>query len=253
MQGGRGSRGRDRWPGLHRHQQDRYVLQPKRTLTSDLVPREALEAWIAALPYPSYLFSSVTGAGREELLAALGQLVKGKKETPAVALLGLPNVGKTSILNVLGNGKFKVAPTLPTANQAKTPAPTTKAPIEVQVATPAGAIRVIDTPGWEFVEEEDGEDEGNECGCCAEGHEHEQGNNDEEEDDDDEAMDEDDAEEEDDEVDDGDEDELDEEEAAKWDALEAQVAGDLLRRNLGRVDRVKDVFPLGKPITLAPS
>lgn len=43
-----------------------------------------------------------------------------------------------------------------------------------------------------------------------------------------------------------DEDELDEEEAAKWDALEAQVAGDLLRRNLGRVDRVKDVFPLRK-------
>lgn len=43
-----------------------------------------------------------------------------------------------------------------------------------------------------------------------------------------------------------DEDDLDEEEAAKWDMLEAQVAGDLLRRNLGRVDRVKDVFPLSE-------
>lgn len=31
-----------------------------------------------------------------------------------------------------------------------------------------------------------------------------------------------------------------------WDALEDRVAGDMLRRNLGRVDRVKDVFPLGE-------
>lgn len=59
-------------------------------------------------------------------------------------------------------------------------------------------------------------------------------------------MDEDDEEGDEDEDEEIDEDELDEEEAAKWDALEAQVAGDLLRRNLGRVDRVKDVFPLGK-------
>lgn len=106
---------------------------------------------------------------------------------------------------------------------------------------------MIDTPGWEFVEEED--EEGSACGCGHEhgeehDHEHDHAEDDEDEDED-EAMDEDELEGDEDE-DDEDEDELDEEEAAKWDMLEAQVAGDLLRRNLGRVDRVKDVFPLGK-------
>lgn len=163
----------------------------------------------------------------------------------------MPNVGKTSILNALGNGKFKIAPTLPTANQAKSPAPTTKAPIEVEVATPNGSIRVIDTPGWEFVEEE-----GSECGCGHEhgdehDHEHAHDDDEDEDEDDDEAMDEDELEGDED-VEEIDEDELDEEEAAKWDMLEAQVAGDLLRRNLGRVDRVKDVFPLSElPISNA--
>lgn len=32
----------------------------------------------------------------------------------------------------------------------------------------------------------------------------------------------------------------------KWDALEEVAVGDVLRRNLGRVDRIKDVLPLGE-------
>ncbi|WOO79019.1 Guanine nucleotide-binding protein-like 3 [Vanrija pseudolonga] len=179
----------------------------------DLVPREALQAWIAHLNLPTYLFSSKAELGKEQLLSGLSALLtekrkgKGKKEeTLTVALLGLPNVGKTSVLNtLLGREQFKTAPTVPTAAQAKTPTPTTLHPIEVDVSLPGGqTVRVIDTPGWEFVEEDDeDEDEG-----------------------------------------DDEEDEDEDEDDEKWDLLEARVAGDLLRRNLGRVDRVKDVFPL---------
>lgn len=182
---------------------------------ADLVPREALQAWISHLDLPTYLFSSKAELGKEQLLSGLSALLaekrkgKGKKEeTLTVALLGLPNVGKTSVLNtLLGREQFKTAPAVPTASQAKSPAPTTLHPVEIDVSLPGGqTVRVIDTPGWEFVEEDDeDEEEGDE-------------EDDEEEDEDDE----------------------------KWDLLEARVAGDLLRRNLGRVDRVKDVFPLGK-------
>ena len=62
------------------------------------------------------------------------------------------------------------------------------------------AVRVIDTPGWEYADDGEEEPEQNE---------------------------------------------------EKWDALEGVVAGDLLRRNLGRVDRVKDVLPLGKLVRFA--
>jgi nuclear GTP-binding protein len=92
---------------------------------------------------------------------------------------------------------------------AKHPEPTTKVPVEVRVDLGDVVVRVIDTPGWEHAEDDD-ED------------------NDDEEDQEDE------------------EEGLSEEKLAKWDALEARVAGDMLRRNLGRVDRVKDVLPLGE-------
>lgn len=180
---------------------------------ADLVPREALEGWLKVLDMPAYVISAKEGLGCAELLNALTSAAKGKKDEFKVALLGLPNVGKSAVVNaLLGTDKFKVCPQA-LASSSKHPAPTTLACAEAELP---GGVRVIDTPGWEYVEEDDSDDEADE------------------EDDDEEGdtkMDEDDEEE-------GEEDE------AKWDALEARVAGDLLRRNLGRVDKVKDVFPL---------
>ena len=148
--------------------------------------------------------------GKHELLSALNAWADAKSTKSSdelvVALMGLPTVGKTSVLNALIRGKraFDVAPPQPSMASAKHPAPTTSAPVEVEVDAGERKIRVIDTPGWEFADEE-------------------------EEDDETEGV----AEEE------------TEPDMAKWDAMEERVAGDLLRRNLGRVDRVKDVFPLG--------
>lgn len=114
--------------------------------------------------------------------------------------MGLPNVGKTSVLNtLLGSTKYTVAPSVTTAAAAKNPRPTTLKPVEVSLSVEGKNVAVIDTPGWEFIE-----------------------------DDDDEEM---------------DEDNIDE---AKWDEMEQRVVGDLLRRNVGRIDRIKDVFPLGE-------
>lgn len=173
---------------------------------ADLVPREALEAWIAYLGIPVYLFSARESLGRDELLAGLATAAKSKKgdEPLKAALLGLPNVGKTSVLNaLLGKSQFATAPVVPTVASAKKIGPTTTAPVEVEVALPGGGVvQLIDTPGWEFIEEDPEDEE--------------------------------------------EEDEEEDEEDDKWDQLESRVAGDMLRRNLGRVDRVKDVFPLGE-------
>jgi nuclear GTP-binding protein len=132
--------------------------------------------------------------------------------------MGLPNVGKTSVLNSLlgrAKGQYATAPIIPPAAAGKALTTTTQAPVEVAVPLGVGAdaknVRVIDTPGWEFAEEDDEEEE-------------------EEEEEDDE------------------EEELSEEKLAKYDKLEATLAGDMLRRNLGRVDKVKDAFPLGTSV-----
>jgi nuclear GTP-binding protein len=178
---------------------------------ADLVPREALEGWLKALDLPAYVVSAKEGWGCAELLEALSGAAK-KKDEFKVALLGLPNVGKSAVANaLLGADKFKVRPDTLTSS-SKHPVPTTVACAEAEL--PSG-VRVIDTPGWEYVEEESDEE-------------------DEDEDEDGDAEMESDEEDE----------EKAEAAAAKWDALEARVAGDLLRRNLGRVDKVKDIFPL---------
>lgn len=124
--------------------------------------------------------------------------------------MGLPNTGKTSILNSLlplSKRTHAVAAQTPLSKAAKHPAPTTLAPVEVVVDLGEGmVVRVVDTPGWEFADEEEEEEGGGE----GEGKQ--------------------------------------EEKEGKWDEMEERVAGDLLRRNLGRVDRVKDVTPLGQSL-----
>lgn len=198
----------------------------------DLVPREVLQSWVSQLDIPTFLFKSALPLpptpsssrdpgpsffiepsvvlGREQLIAAAKNWSAEKKksrkndEPLVLALMGLPSVGKTSILNSLlpstaNKSRHVVAPLIPSAQSAKSLQPTTKAPVEIEIDVDGLKIKVIDTPGWDPVEDEKDEDE--------------------------------------------DEDEQDPE---KWDKLEAKLSGDLLRRNLGRVDRVKDVFPLGK-------
>ena len=122
--------------------------------------------------------------------------------------MGLPNVGKTSVLNTLlpsNARRYAVAAAVPAGAAAKKPEPTTKKPSEVALELGKGTkVHVIDTPGWEYA-------------------------------DDDEEDEEEDA----------------ERDEAEWDAMIERVAGDTLRRNLGRVDRVKDVFPLGKCLLLS--
>lgn len=117
---------------------------------------------------------------------------------------------------------------VPSGASAKHPEPTTKVPVELRVQVGDAWVRVVDTPGWEYAEDDDDEEEDGE----------EDEGEEQDEDEDVEAEMEDDDEE-------GGE-MFDEEKAARLDALEARVAGDLLRRNLGRVERVKDIFPLGQ-------
>lgn len=205
----------------------------------DLVPREVLQSWVSQLDIPTFLFKSALPLpptpsssrdpgpsffiepsvvlGREQLISAAKNWSAEKKksrksdEPLVLALMGLPSVGKTSILNSLlpstaNKSRHIVAPFIPSAQSAKSLQPTTKAPVEIEIDVDGLKIKVIDTPGWDPVEDEKDEDE--------------------------------------------DEDEQDSE---KWDKLEAKLSGDLLRRNLGRVDRVKDVFPLGKFPTVSHS
>ncbi|OCF73790.1 nuclear GTP-binding protein [Kwoniella mangroviensis CBS 8886] len=234
--------------GLVKEAEGRVVLLVNKI---DLVPKEALESWLAKLDIPAFLFKSSLPSpptssasssktpsssslslhsvlGKDEFFKAIKQWSSEKQsksnsksksksgskskfkepvEPLVIAFMGLPSVGKTSILNSLlspKQPKHAVAPYIPTATSAKIPEPKTKVPVEVEIEVDGEKIRVIDTPGWEYAEDDDSEDE-----------------------------------------DEDDEDEEEEEvNPEKWDALEARLAGDLLRRNLGRVDKVKDVFPL---------
>lgn len=231
---------------------------------SDLVPREVLAAWLPHLPPQTFLFSSPPAApassskskgptvpalptlGREDLLTAMKTWSTQKASAAStsssldelvVAFMGLPSVGKSSVINALAPAsrvKQAVAPAVPSGAMAKHPEPTTKVPVELRVQVGDSWVRLVDTPGWEYAENDD-EDEDDE----------------DEEEDAEEVVEESGDEGEDADMEDGDDEDddeaevFDEEKAAKLDALEARVAGDLLRRNLGRVERVKDIFPLG--------
>ena len=85
-------------------------------------------------------------------------------------------------------------------------------PSETRIEHNGQGIRIIDTPGWDFADDEEDEEE-------------------DEEDEDEDA-------------------EMDEAKLAKWDQMEQKMTADLLRRNLGRVDRIKDIIPLGTCCTL---
>lgn len=201
----------------------------RETNNADRVPRETLQAWMDQISLPTFLFKSIlpsapsTSAtidhtialGKTELLDYLSAITPsaGSSEDLSIALMGLPNVGKTSVLNSLLPAKAKrhdVAPVLALNAASKNPQPTTKLPREARIEHNGKGIRVIDTPGWEFADDDDEED------------------------------DEDDVEEED--------AEISEEKMNKLDELEARMTGDLLRRNLGRVDRIKDVISLGTSV-----
>jgi nuclear GTP-binding protein len=222
-------------------------------LTSDLVPRETLESWVEQLPLPTILYSASsapapaapsaptmkgktaastpTVIGRPQLLSYLATLSVEKAKSPSssespvelsVALMGLPNVGKTSIVNSLlaaSSKKYETAPTVPTIAGSKHPEPTTKRPTEVRIEVQGSGVRIIDTPGWDYAddeEEDDEEEDDSHIDVAAE------------------------------EADEGQE--MDEEKMKKLDEMEAKYSGDLLRRNMGRVDRVKNPVPLGKSI-----
>jgi nuclear GTP-binding protein len=152
--------------------------------------------------------------GKTELLEYLSKIKPAQKdEDLAVALMGLPNVGKTSVLNSLLPAKVKhheTAPVLALNAASKNPQPTTKMPSETRIEHNGKGIRIIDTPGWDFADDDEDEEE-----------------------DEDEEDDEEDA-------------EVDEAKLAKWTQMEATMTADLLRRNLGRVDRIKDIIPLGQ-------
>ena len=179
---------------------------------------------------PTFLFKSVLPAaraststqhieptvalGKTELLEYLSTIKSAEKDADLhVALMGLPNVGKTSVLNSLLPVKAKhheTAPVLALNAASKNPQPTTKMPSETRIEYEGKGIRIIDTPGWDFADDDEEEEE------------------DEDEDEEDEDV------------------EVDQEKLAKWDKMAETMTGDLLRRNLGRVDRIKDIIPLGK-------
>jgi len=191
------------------------------------VPKETLQSWLKTISLPTFLFKSVLPVaraststqhieptvvlGKTELLEYLSKIKPAEKgEDLAVTLMGLPNVGKTSVLNSLLPAKAKhheTAPVLALNAASKNPQPTTKMPSETRIEHNGQGIRIIDTPGWDFADDEEDEEE-------------------DEEDEDEDA-------------------EMDEAKLAKWDQMEQKMTADLLRRNLGRVDRIKDIIPLG--------
>jgi nuclear GTP-binding protein len=162
--------------------------------------------------------------GRDQLIQILnawkGDKAKAKAATNEdedefnVVFLGQPNVGKSAVVNtLLGRPKLTTASTIPVSGVT---GPTTTVPVEVVAEFEAGGegqVRLIDTPGWEFN-----------------------------------PPDVDDEEDEDEQMDGG---EGDEDEDVKWAVLEEMVARDMLTRNIGRIDKVKDALPLGESVVLS--
>lgn len=189
----------------------------KRVIPSGVpVGREALLSTLAALAHEKNKSSLASGSNKKAKKAA------EEVDPLRVTFVGQPNVGKSAVINtLLGRPKIPTAPTIP-SNASGTSGSTTKTPQEYVLNTSSAnstvetEMRLIDTPGWEF-NPPDLED-------------------DEEEDDDDMDQDE----------------QATEDDAEKWRIMEETVARDMLTRNLGRVDKIKDPMPLGESDTPRP-
>ena len=129
-----------------------YELNKKLVLLlnkTDLVPESSARGWMAHLKreYPTLLFRANTqtqranlkkAAGSDELIGLLknySRNVVGGKSTIAVAVVGPPNVGKSSVINSL-----KLARAVGTSAQAGS----TKKAQHVQIDS---KLTLIDTPG----------------------------------------------------------------------------------------------------------
>ncbi len=140
-------------------------------------------------------------------------------------------VGKSSVINtLLGKPLLTTAPITPTSSGAMSTTTTSATEIALpnsafhssSTSTPTG-ISLIDTPGFEYNDPDLSDDEFDE---------EEEEVDDDEEDEDEEMR------------------EMDDEEIQskqeRWDILERLAAKDMLARNMGRVDKVKDSYPLGE-------
>jgi ribosome biogenesis GTPase A len=102
---------------------------------ADLVPREVLEGWkrVLSREYPTIYISARERLGTRFLWRTIKRLTD--KRPVVVAVVGLPNVGKSTILNVL-RGRHSVS-TSPVPGWTK----------RATVARATTWLKVIDTPG----------------------------------------------------------------------------------------------------------
>jgi len=109
---------------------------------ADLVPREILEDWkrLLSKEYPTLYISARyrKGTGR---LRKLILKVAGKKKLVKVAIVGYPNVGKSTIINILKGSHSAPTGALPGVTR------------HLQILR-RGRIRIIDTPGVFPIEDE---------------------------------------------------------------------------------------------------
>lgn len=102
---------------------------------ADLVPREVLEEWKRVLgrEYPTVYLSARERLGTRWLWRVIKRVTDKRPVT--VAVVGLPNVGKSTVLNVLRGRHSASTSPIPGWTRAHT---------EAKVAT---WLRVVDTPG----------------------------------------------------------------------------------------------------------
>lgn len=110
---------------------------------SDLVPRGIVERWkkILSKDFPTIYISARKRLGTGELRRLILRSAKGKKKIINVAVVGYPNVGKSTIINIL-----KGAHSAPTGAK---PGLTR----HVQIIR-RGRLRILDTPGVFPIEDE---------------------------------------------------------------------------------------------------
>ncbi len=130
---------RDPW-GTRSHRLEKIVNKMGKKLLivinkADLVPRYVLERWVEILrrEYPSIYISASKRLGTRLLWKYIKML--SPKRPVTVAIVGLPNVGKSTILNILKGSHS--AGTSPIPGYTK----------HVMIVRASTWLRVIDTPG----------------------------------------------------------------------------------------------------------